>query len=133
VLARGHGKELKARALELRVRDGVLGDQPSSLRGSFADQALRRPSDLGHNLLEPQRILLMNGGHTWIIALVQRSRRSQLITDLPVVLCHGDELVGNSAIHPDMMAQRAALEQVKHPNVLPIVAANARTGGLRRR
>jgi hypothetical protein len=37
VLARGHGKELTARALELRVRDGVLGDQPSGLSGSFAD------------------------------------------------------------------------------------------------
>jgi hypothetical protein len=41
---------------------------------------------------------------------------------------HGDELVSNSAIHPKMMAQRAALEQVKHRNVLlPIVATNART------
>jgi hypothetical protein len=37
VLARGRGKELKARALELRVRDGMLGDQPGGFRGSFAD------------------------------------------------------------------------------------------------
>jgi hypothetical protein len=53
VLARGRGKELEARALEFRVRDGVLGDQPGGLRGWFADQALRWPSDLGHYRPEP--------------------------------------------------------------------------------
>lgn len=112
VLVRGRSKELKARALKFRVRDGVLGDQPGGVRGSFADQALRRPSDPGHDRPEPQRILLVKGGHTWIIALVQRSRRRQLVTDLSVVLCHGDELVSNSAIHPEMIAQRATLQQV---------------------
>jgi hypothetical protein len=54
----------------------------------------------------------VNGGHTWIIALVQRSRRRQLVTDLSVVLCHGDELVSNSAMHPEMIAQRATLQRV---------------------
>jgi hypothetical protein len=43
------------------------------------------------------------------------------------LLRHGDERVSNSAIHPEMMTQCAALEQVKHRNVLPIVATNART------
>ncbi len=103
-LVRGRGKELKARALEFRVRDGVLGDQPGGLRGSFADQALRRPSDLGHDLAEPQRIPIVNGGHTWIITVVQRSRRRKFITYLLIVLRHGDELVGNSAIHTEMMS-----------------------------
>ena len=70
VLVRGRSKELKARALKFRLRDGVLSDQPGGVRGSFADQAFRRPSDLGHDRPEPQRILLVNGGHTWIIALV---------------------------------------------------------------
>jgi hypothetical protein len=93
VLVRGRSKELKARALKLRVRDGVLGDQPGGLRSSFADQALRRPSDLGHDRLEPQRILLVNGGHTWIIALVQRSRRRQLVTDRSVVAVRSPQIV----------------------------------------
>ena len=83
------------------MRDGVLDNQPGSLRGAFADQALRRPSDLLHDLAEPQRIAVVNGGHTWMITLVQRSRRRQFITDLLIVLCHGDELVSNSAIHPE--------------------------------
>ena len=37
VLARGLGKKLKARALEFRLQNGVLSDQPGGLRGSFAD------------------------------------------------------------------------------------------------
>jgi hypothetical protein len=52
VLARGLGKKLKARALEFRLRNGVLSDQPGGLRGSFADQALRRPSHLSYDRLK---------------------------------------------------------------------------------
>jgi hypothetical protein len=70
VCSRGLGKKLKAGALEFRLRNSVLGDQPGGLRGWFADQALRRPSDLSHDRLKPQGIALVNNGHTWIIALV---------------------------------------------------------------
>jgi hypothetical protein len=128
VLVRGRSKELKARALEFRVRDGVLGDQPGGVRGSFADQALCRPSDLGHDRPEPLRILLVNGGHTWIIALVQRSRRRQFVTNLSVVLCHGDEVVSNSAIHPEMIAQRAPLQQVNGFELMLFQRGKVNTG-----
>jgi hypothetical protein len=35
---RGRGKELKARALEFRVRDGMLGDQPLGTAFAAAKQ-----------------------------------------------------------------------------------------------
>jgi hypothetical protein len=70
-------RNFKARPLKVRMRDAMLGDQPSGFGGPFADPALRRPSDLGDDVLEPQRVLLVNRGHVRTIALIESSRGRQ--------------------------------------------------------
>lgn len=80
-------------AHELRMVDGVLRDSVCGLGAVRADKRLRRPTVFSDDRLKSCGVCVMNGRHSWMVAVEQRSIGSELGPDLLVIVAHPDQLV----------------------------------------
>jgi hypothetical protein len=78
-------------ALEVRLADGMLHDEPGGLGAILASDILRGPTVLCDQFAQTRGITNVNRFHSWNVWSAELSFSYEFITYAQVFFAHGDE------------------------------------------